>query len=56
MPAALMPYISVAWRFLNAAGYINFGVASELAQPDRGQSKGRIIVVGAGLAGGHLPP
>ena len=52
VPAALMPYVSVAWRFLNAAGYINFGVAPELAQTGHAQCKGRIIVVGAGLAGG----
>ncbi len=51
MPVALMPYVSVAWRFLNSAGYINFGVAPELAHSDHEQSKGRIIVVGAGLAG-----
>ncbi|KAK9844949.1 hypothetical protein WJX74_008996 [Apatococcus lobatus] len=51
IPPSLLPYLSVAWRFLNASGYINFGITPELARPHSRKSKGRIIVVGAGLAG-----
>ena len=50
----LLPYLSVAWRFLDLAGYINFGINPELARPQSRKSKGRIIVVGAGLAGTGL--
>ena len=49
-------YVTTAWRFLNDHGYINFGVAPAihakmLAVPP---SKGAVIIVGAGMAGGQL--
>jgi hypothetical protein len=50
-------YVTTAWRFLNDHGYINFGVAPAirakmLAAPP---SKGAVIIVGAGMAGGLWP-
>ena len=47
------PYALAAWRFLNAAGYINFGVSPALqahvaAAPE---GAGSVVVVGAGVAG-----
>ncbi|KAL6764103.1 flavin-containing amine oxidoreductase-domain containing protein [Haematococcus lacustris] len=44
--------VSLAWRFLDLWGYINFGVAPALLQdPNPVPSQATIIVVGAGLAG-----
>ena len=50
------PYATIAWQFLDRAGYINFGVAPKivaraLAQP---RTQGSVIVIGAGLAGAAL--
>ena len=51
----LVPYARAAWKFLNAVGFINWGLAGPVkercAKPAK---KARIIVVGAGLAG--VPP
>ena len=46
-------YVSIAWRFLNAGGYINFGVGEGILRRVAGveANKGCVIVVGAGLAG-----
>ena len=46
-----IPYAKVAYRFLSAAGYINFGIAPALKPDLQQQDKGTVIVVGAGLAG-----
>lgn len=45
--------MSIAWRFLNAAGYINFGVGEGILRRAARlpANKGSVIVVGAGLAG-----
>ncbi len=53
VPLDMRQYAKTAWTFLNNAGYINFGVAPAIAKPalDTPQTKGTIIVVGAGLAG-----
>ncbi|KAK9814743.1 hypothetical protein WJX72_010741 [[Myrmecia] bisecta] len=46
-------YALAAWRFLNAAGYINFGIAPHLLEraEQTPQDRGTVIVVGAGLSG-----
>lgn len=46
-------YARVAWTFLNHAGYINFGVAPAIAEEALGtsQTKGSVIIIGAGMAG-----
>lgn len=46
-------YAKVAWTFLNAAGYINFGVAPAMSERifKTPAKRGTIIVIGAGLAG-----
>ena len=46
-------YARVAWTFLNTAGVINFGVAPAIAKEALGtlQTKGSVIVIGAGMAG-----
>ena len=46
--AISFPWHGASW---NSAGYINFGAAPGLKQNHKSSSKGRIIVVGAGLAG-----
>ena len=47
-----MPYARAAWKFLNRAGFINFGTSHSVQERvDKPADKGRIIVVGAGLAG-----
>ena len=53
VPLDMRQYAKTAWTFLNNAGYINFGVAPDIAKPalDTPQTRGTIIVVGAGLAG-----
>lgn len=53
LPAQLREFARVAWRFLDYAGYINFGVAPEILEQNRlnGEPRGTVIVVGAGLAG-----
>ena len=54
-PPHLHQYASAAWRFLDAAGYINFGLAADItAQRERKRTqplRGSVIVVGAGLSG-----
>ncbi len=54
-PPHLHQYASAAWRFLDAAGYINFGLAADItAQRERKRSqlpRGSVIVIGAGLSG-----
>ena len=54
MLTELRHYARVAWTFLNALGYINFGVAPAIAKRALAapQERGSVIVVGAGLAGG----
>lgn len=49
----LRHYAKVAWSFLHAAGYINFGVAPAISKRALGaqQEHGSVIIVGAGLAG-----
>ena len=51
----LVPYARAAWKFLNAVGFINWGLAAPVkerfAKPAK---KARVIVVGAGLAGEWL--
>ncbi len=46
-------YVSAAWRFLNSAGHINFGVGEGLLRraAELPASNGTVVVVGAGLAG-----
>ena len=46
-------YVSTAWRFLNAGGYINFGVGEGILRRAASvtPNKGSVIVIGAGLAG-----
>lgn len=60
LPPTLRPYGHIAWHFLNARGYINFGVSPavlqhtrRLLQPGEGAAatRGSVVVVGAGLAG-----
>lgn len=53
MPPDMKAYARVAWTFLNNAGYINFGVAPEIAATALGmsQKKGSVIIIGAGMAG-----
>lgn len=50
-----MAYATAAWRFLDAYGYINFGVAPALAPSSLtvkgSDSQGTVIIIGAGLAG-----
>ena len=49
----LRKYARVAWTFLNTAGYINFGVAPDIAAKalETPATRGTVIIVGAGLAG-----
>ncbi|BDA49228.1 Lysine-specific histone demethylase 1 homolog 1 [Coccomyxa sp. Obi] len=49
----LRKYARVAWTFLNTAGYINFGVAQDIAAKalKTSATRGTVIIVGAGLAG-----
>ncbi|KAK9918934.1 hypothetical protein WJX75_008165 [Coccomyxa subellipsoidea] len=49
----LRKYARVAWIFLNTAGYINFGVAPDIAAKalETPATRGTVIIVGAGLAG-----
>lgn len=53
VPLEMRRYARVAWTFLNNAGYINFGVAPAIAEEALGtpQTKGAVIVIGAGMAG-----
>ncbi len=53
VPPDMSAYARVAWTFLNTAGYINFGVAPEIATEalDVPQNKGAVIIIGAGMAG-----
>ena len=46
-------YVGAAWRFLNSAGHINFGVGEGLLRraAELPASNGTVVVVGAGLAG-----
>lgn len=46
-------FVTAAWKFLTLHGYINFGVAPAIMAKclKTEPRKGRIIVVGAGLAG-----
>ncbi len=46
-------YASLAWRFLNINGYINFGVAPAIWKRalDTPDTRGTVVVVGAGMAG-----
>lgn len=47
-------YATVAWRFLNACGVINFGVSPEIVKHmvEEPVTQPPILVVGAGMAGG----
>ena len=58
VPLEMRQYARVAWTFLNNAGYINFGVAPAIAQEALGtpQTKGSVIVIGAGMAGERPVP
>ena len=49
----LVPYARAAWKFLNALGFINWGLGAPMKERFAKQpvKKARIIVVGAGLAG-----
>ncbi|EIE24819.1 hypothetical protein COCSUDRAFT_36098 [Coccomyxa subellipsoidea C-169] len=49
----LRKYARVAWTFLNTAGYINFGVAPDIAAKalKTPATRGTVIIIGAGLAG-----
>lgn len=53
MKPELRKYARVAWTFLNTAGYINFGVAPDIAAKalKSPATRGTVIIVGAGLAG-----
>ncbi len=53
VPVDMREYARVAWTFLNHAGYINFGVAPAIAEEALGtsQTKGSVIIIGAGMAG-----
>jgi NAD(P)-binding Rossmann-like domain len=57
IPSRLRAYAHIAWHFLDARGYINFGVAPAVLQRMREVMKaaerplGSVVVVGAGLAG-----
>ena len=61
LPPTLRPYAHIAWHFLNARGYINFGLAPAILEQTRrvlqpvdaaeGGTKACVVVVGAGLAG-----
>ena len=49
-------YGQVAWRFLDACGFINFGVMQQV--PEQGTSNEavvsrNIIIIGAGMAGNY---
>lgn len=46
-------YVTVAWRFLNDSGYINFGVAPDIVARVMGRpaKRGAVVIVGAGMAG-----
>lgn len=48
--------VTAAWRFLTQHGYINFGVAPAIVARSlkTDPKKGRVIVIGAGLAGGPI--
>lgn len=49
------PYAIAAWHFLTKTGYMNFGVAPGMSAKQSSNHdhppKGRVIVVGAGMAG-----
>ena len=48
-------YARAAWKFLNAVGHINWGASAAVQERvDAPAKKARVIVVGAGLAGGPL--
>ena len=60
LPPPLRPYGHIAWHFLNARGYINFGVAPAILQHTRralqpsetgSTAQGSVVIIGAGLAG-----
>lgn len=53
MRPEMRKYARVAWTFLNAAGYINFGVAPAMSERifKKPPARETIIVIGAGLAG-----
>lgn len=53
LPAALTPYGSVAWKFLDTYGFINFGLAPEILayRSQLSTPPGTVVVLGAGLAG-----
>ncbi len=57
LPRKLQPYAAAAWRFLNAAGWINFGVSPALIKRslELPETQGTVVVIGAGLAGAPLP-
>lgn len=54
VPQEMRQYARAAWTFLNNAGYINFGVAPAIAKEalETPQTRGSVIVIGAGMAGG----
>ena len=45
--------VAAAWQFLTSHGYINFGVAPDIAEKalKADDTNGTVIIVGAGLAG-----
>ena len=46
------PYARAAWKFLSAVGFINWGSSASMQdRVDEPAKKGKVIVVGAGLAG-----
>jgi hypothetical protein len=63
IPMLLRPYARIAWHFLNARGFINFGVAPAVLAETRkvleccegaepaSCPKGSVVILGAGLAG-----
>lgn len=57
IPGNAKPFAKVAWEYVNARGYINFGVSEAILNETRrvqkglSKSKGSVVVIGAGLAG-----
>lgn len=54
IPPLLRPFARIAWHFLNARGFINFGVAPAVLAETRKvlePPKGSVVILGAGLAG-----
>lgn len=46
--------VSTAWRYLDHHGYINWGVAPAVMGRPADEHEETVVVIGAGLAGGHF--